>query len=216
MNQSYFNFCSARAIQRAKESRDLARRLLTQLSSSNTSTADASLAQRYHGAATSSGINRPFLRDSPKNRQRSQTIQQARPKTAYYAGGEEAESGSGTSATISGDHVISYPVPPGAPFTGKSSKAGKEKKKVKLDRSATFKGKEKEKEKEKERERERERERLAASANVSVGGDSGDSLRVQEQQIVECVTKLKESLEEMMVKFFKCVLYIQYPFIDSL
>ena len=192
-----FSFCSARIVQRAKDSMELAGRVLSQLSLSSTSTADASSAQRYHGAAGgSSGISRPFLRDSPKNRQRSQTGYSPRPKTAYYGSstaGEEPEPGSGTSATLSGDHVISYPVPPGAPFTtSKTSKQSKEKKKTKLDRSATFKGKEKEKE--------REKERLAAtSSNVSSGGDGGESARVPEQQLVECITKMKESLEEMVV-----------------
>ena len=194
-----FNLCSARVVKRAKDNMELAGRLLNQLSPSNTSTVDASSAQRYHGAATSSGITRPFLRDSPKNRQRSANTQQARPKTAYYGGGgagEDAEPGSGTSATISGEHVISYPVPPGVSFTSKTSKPSKEKKKMKLDRSATFKGKEKEKEKEKEREK----ERLAAtSSNASSGGDAGENLRVSEQQVVECITKMKESLEEMVV-----------------
>ena len=177
---------------------ELAGRLLSQLSPSGTTTADASSAQRYPGAAVaSSGISRQFLRDSPKNRQRSQTGHSARPKTAYYgsstAGEGEAEPGSGTSATLSGDHVISYPVPPGATFTtSKTSKQSKEKKKIKLDRSATFKGKEKEKE--------RERERLAAtSSNASSGGDSGDSARIPEQQMIDCIKTMKDSLEEMVV-----------------
>ena len=115
-----------------------------------------------------------------------------RPKTAYYA--DDGEAGSGSSATISGEHVISYPVPPGTTFSGKSFKQGKEKKKVKLDRSATFKGKEKEKERERERQA-----AAAAAANASSGVDGGEGLRVPEQQIVECVTKMKEALEEMMV-----------------
>ena len=184
---------SAGAVQRAKDSVELAGRLLTQLSSPSTSTADASSAQRYHGAAASSGISRPFLRDSPKNRQRSHTGQQTRPKTAYYS--EDSETGGGgggSSSTMPGEHVISYPVPPGAAFTGKSFKQGKEKKSRKLDRSATFKGKEKEKEKEKEREK------LTSSIG---GGDGGESLRVPDQQVVECITKMKEALEEMMVSF---------------
>ncbi len=178
---------------------ELAGRVLSQLSPSNTTTADASSAQRIHGAAVASvGISRSFLRDSPKNRQRAQTGHAARPKTAYYGSntaGEDPEPGSGTSATLSGEHVISYPVPPGAPFTtSKTSKPSKEKKKTKLDRSATFKGKEKEKE--------RERERLAAtSSNTISGGDGGESARVPEQQLVECITKMKESLEEMVVRY---------------
>ena len=204
---NYKNSCSARMVQRAKGSLELAGRLLGQLSPppSSTTTADASSAQRYPGAAVAggSGITRPFLRDSPKNRQRSQTS--ARPKTAYYGSstageGGEPEAGSGTSATLSGDHVISYPVPPGASFTSsKTSKQSKDKKKMKLDRSATFKGKEKEREK--ERERERERERLAAtSSNAnSGGGDGGESARVPEQQVVDCIKAMKDSLEEMVV-----------------
>ena len=170
---------------------ELATRILAQFSPSNTSTADANSAQRYHGAAASSG--RSFLRESPKNRQKSQTGIPIRPKTAYYP--EEPESGSGTSATISGEHIISYPMPPSAAFTGRSFKQGKEKKKVKLDRSATFKGKEKEK------ERERERQAAAAAANASGGGDGSESLRVPEQQVIECITKMKEALEELTVSF---------------
>lgn len=189
--------CSAslRAVQRAKDSIELASRVLTQLSPSSSSTVDANSAQRYHGAATSSGISRSFLRDSPKNRQRSQTGQPIRPKTTYYA--EDPEPGSGTSATLSGDHVISYPIPPGSAFSGKSFKQGKEKKKAKLDRSATFKGKEKEK------ERERERLAAAAASNASGGGDGGESSRVPDQQVVECITKMKEALEEMVVSFWR-------------
>ena len=193
-------------VQRAKDRVELAGRLLGQLSPpSSTTTADASSAQRYHGAAApgggGSGNSRPFLRDSPRIRQRSQTGHVTRPKTAYYgssaaAGEGEGEPGSGTSATLSGDHVISYPVPPGAGFTAatssKTSKPSKEKKKTKLDRSATFKGKEKEKE--------REKERLAAtSSNVSSGGDGGESARVPEQQVIDCIKAMKDSLEEMMV-----------------
>lgn len=185
-------YYSAGAVQRAKDSLELAGRLLTQLTPPSTSTADANSAQRYHGAAASSGITRPFLRDSPKNRQRSHTGQQIRPKTAYYAEDSEVGGGSGSSATISGEHVISLPMPPGASFTSKSSKQGKDKKKTKLDRSATFRGKEKEKEKEKEKDRDK-------PANASGGGEGPESSRVPDQQVVECITKMKEALEEMVV-----------------
>lgn len=92
--------------------------------------------------------------------------------------------------------MISYPVPPGAPFTtSKTSKQSKEKKKTKLDRSATFKGKEKEKE--------RERERLAAtSSNANSGGDSGETARIPEQQVIDCIKTMKDSLEEMVVSTY--------------
>ena len=172
---------------------ELAGRLLTQLSPSSTTTTDSSSAQRSHGVAVSAGVTRTFLRDSPKNRQRSHTGHPIRPKTAYY--GDEGEPGSGSSATISGEHVISYPVPPGTAFSGKSSKQGKEKKKTKLDRSATFKGKEK------DRERERERQ-AAAAASASSNIDGGEGSRIPEQQVVECVTKMKEALEEMVVSIY--------------
>ena len=174
---------SAGAVQRAKDSLELAGRLLTQLSSPSTSTADASSAQRHQGAAASSGLSRPFLRDSPKNRQRSHTGQQVRPKTAYYSEDSEVGGASNSSATIPGEHVITLPIPPGAHFS-KSSKQGREKKKV--NRSSTFRAKEKEKDREKQ-------------ASASGGGEGTESPRVPDQQVAECITKMKEALEEMVV-----------------
>ena len=94
--------------------------------------------------------------------------------------------GSNSSATMPGEHIISLPVPPGTAFTSKGSKQGKEKKKVKLDRSATFKGKEKEKDRDK-------------PASTNGGGEGTESSRVPDQQVVECITKMKEALEEMVV-----------------
>lgn len=104
--------------------------------------------------------------------------QQARPKTAFFT---EDDVTNGSSATLSGDHVITAPVP--VP-TGRPVK--KNEKKRKLDRSATFRGKDKEKDKEK-------------YLGAVHSGESESHYRVPEAQYIGCITSLKDSLQEMMV-----------------
>ena len=197
-----FHFCStsSRRIQRAKESIELATRLLNTSSQTTTVTADAGSAQRHQGAAVTNITRNVITRDSPKNRNRSQTIHQQsqRPKTAYFTNDEDEKS-----ATMSqvGEHVISPPIPPSVQKPAKSTKS--ERRRAKLDRSSTFRGKEKDKEREKK-------------ADNAGGGDGAESYRIPEQRYIECVTGLKESLEEMIVSFTSTSLHVDtyYSFSD--
>ncbi len=148
---------------RARESLVQATKLLLPAS---TTTIDTS---RHHAVAS---VNRTPSHDVTKSRNRSQTVQ--RPKTTFFV--EDDTITSGSAATLAGDHVITAPIPPGkVPKLQKS-----EKKRVKLDRSSTFRHKDKEKDK-------------------SGGGDGEGSFRVSEQQYIKVIINLKDSLQEMMV-----------------
>ncbi len=130
-------------------------------------------------------------------RQRSNTT---RPKTAYFS--DDVDIG-GSSATItgyvSGDHVISHPQLVSQNFKG--AKPAKEKKKV--NRSSTFRSKEKKEEKEKEKEKV---SGLVVSQQGGQGADGDDGGRVSEHQFVSCITALKDSLQEMVVRMCSEVL----------
>lgn len=161
-------------MQRARESLAFSSKLLN----TSRSSTDAS---RHHGPAapvgtgTGSGVvsTRPFLQDSPKTRNRS-TVggHQQRPKTAFF---NDDDVTSASSATLQADHVISAPIP-----LAKQLKSAKIKKK--LDRSSTFKTKEKDK-----------------NPPGGNGTESDSSYRVPEQQYIQCITQLNDSLQEMMV-----------------
>ena len=135
---------------------------------------------RSHGIALSVSANqfsRVSSQDHIKSRNRSQTTH--RPKTAFF-NDDDLTSG-GSSTTLTSDHVISAPLPP-----SKALKAKGEKKRVKLDRSSTFRAKDKEKDK-------------------SSSADAESSLRVPEQLYIKAITNLKDSLQEMMVCVCVCV-----------
>ena len=151
---------------RARDSLTQATKLLLPASTTTTSTLGDS--SRHHGIATVHAARTELL----KGRNRSQTVQ--RPKTAFFNDDDSVLGGS--SATLVGDHVITAPVPP-----GKLPKVKAEKKKVRLDRSSTFRNKDKERDK-------------------SAGGEGEGSFKVPEQQYIKCVISLKDSLQEMMVR----------------
>ena len=161
------------------------------LSTVNSMTADHSAASRHQDAA-SAGANRILLL-----RQRAQTV---RPKTSYFP--DEPDAG-GTVATLaghtsSGDHVISFPQLVSHPT---KSKTFKEKDKKKVARSSTFRNKEK-KEKEKEKEDKKEEKQSAAgSTGVTFQQRNNDENSARSEQIyIQCITALKCSLEDMMVR----------------
>ncbi len=152
---------------RARDSLAQATKLLLPAS---TTTSDS---PRQHAVAA---VNR--TNEGLKSRNRSQTVQ--RPKTAFFIEDDAATSGS--AATLAGNHIISAPIPP-----GKVPKLKTEKKKVKLDRSSTFRSKDKERDK-------------------SGGGEGEVSFRVSEQQqYIKSIINLKDSLQEMMVSTCVCV-----------
>lgn len=153
---------------RARDSLAQATKLLLPASTTTTDTS------RHHGVAA---VNRTPSHDVPKSRNRSQTVQ--RPKTTFFSEDDNTIT-SGSTATIAGDHVITAPIPP-----GKVSKMKAEKKRVKLDRSSTFRSKDKERDK-------------------SAGGDGEGSFRVSEQQYIKCIINLKDSLQEVMVSMYVC------------
>ncbi|XP_064391319.1 A-kinase anchor protein 13-like isoform X4 [Halichondria panicea] len=150
---------------RARESLAQATKLLLPASTTTTTLGDSS---RHHGIATIH-VARTVSHEPFKGRNRAQTVQ--RPKTAFFNDDE-----SGSFANPVGDHVISAPIPP-----VKVPKVKAEKKKVRLDRSSTFRNKEKERDK-----------------SAGGGGEGEGSFKVPEQQYIKCVITLKDSLQEMM------------------
>lgn len=153
------------------------------LSTFNSVTSDQSVVSRHPDLASGTPSSRVL-----NLRQRSHTV---RPKTSYF----EDMDGSGSPATIaghastSGDHVISYPQP-----VSQTPKGSKVKEKKRVNRSSTFRSKEKKEEKEK----------------TSAGGGGGsqsqgnhlaeESSRISEQLYISCISALKSSLEEIMVR----------------
>ena len=144
---------------------------------------DRSTATRHQDAASSAGTKAINLR------QRSQTV---RPKTTYFS--DEIDGG-GSPATLtsysSGDHVISYPQLVSQP---PKPKPVKEKEKKRIIRSSTFRNKDKDKDKKEEKEK------LAGSMGSSQGNHSDENSARSEELYMSCITALKTSLEEIMVR----------------
>lgn len=169
--------CRVQRHNRARESMNIAQKLLVTV---NSVTSDHTLTSRQQEQASAPNSRILNLRLRANS---------ARPKTTFFSVSDDIDVGR-TSNTIntyssSGDHVISYPQ-----LVSKSTKTFKEKKKV--TRSATFRNKKEERKEDKEREKQ-------AGAVLLEGKPTEESSKVSEQLYVSCITALKASLEEIIV-----------------
>ena len=169
---------------RAMASIDIAKKILSSLATGGTDSSQKKQQEPHPPIPNSKVV-------SATRHQRSNTV---RPKTAYFPGMDENEGP--TSATISGhamavgmtgDHVISHPIP--------VSKVTKPKEKKKVNRSSTFR-------KEKKEDKKEEKDRLSGLTNVlhQPHSQPDEKFRVPEGQYVNCIKALKTSLEDMVVR----------------
>lgn len=163
-------------IQRHDRARDLIQTAEKLLFTVNSLTSDQNAASRHQDAGAARILNL---------RQRSQTV---RPKTTYFPDETDA-GGSSAGYTNSGDHVISYPQLVSHPT---KSKTFKEKEKKKVMRSSTFRNKEKKEDK--------KEEKPSVGVSYQQGNHSEENSARSEQIYIRCITALKSSLEEIMVR----------------
>ena len=173
---------------RAKESMVVAMKIL---SSDNSMTHNTSSSTKYQDPSISSTYKSVDFHN-PSNT--------TRPKSTYLFGHDDIDSAGISSVTVSphaisaratmGEHIISHPIP-------KGSKLLKEKKKV--SRSSTFRNKEKKEDKKEEKEKEKI-SGLVGVVHQQGGMVDNEKSRASEQLYVKCITALKTSLEEIMVR----------------